>query len=256
MDTFEILTGQHVAIEYRPATIAQRLGALLIDELIKASCATAIILLFFTTEYIFYDEWAVVFFIVLLLPLFTYHFFFEWLMNGQTPGKRLLRIRVTNDDGSATRVGAYFLRWLLRPVDMTFGIGALFILFTRKQQCIGDLAAGTAVIQTRPRQENTFRPDRYTFPSNYTPDYPQAAGLTPGQARLIAGMLAAPPRRTDRARFQPLILKVCEALQLDDPFLPCEYPRDFLEAVLRDYHYGESEALKAGSEAPDTGFHY
>jgi len=91
--------------------------------------------------------------IVLLLLFFGFQWcyfnFFEWLWNGQTPGKRLLHLRVIKVDGSPVSGIDVLLRNLSRPVD-TLGpmglIGLLMIFINRKAQRLGDLMAQTLVI--------------------------------------------------------------------------------------------------------------
>ena len=95
--------------------------------------------------------------IVLLLLIFgfqaVYFSFFEWLWNGQTPGKRLLHLRVIKIDGTPVSGIDVLLRNLSRPID-TFGpmglIGLVMIFISRKAQRIGDLMAGTLVIHEVP----------------------------------------------------------------------------------------------------------
>ncbi len=78
-----------------------------------------------------------------------YFNFFEWLWNGQTPGKRLLHLRVIKVDGSPVSGVDVLLRNLSRPID-TLGpmglIGLLMIFVSRKAQRLGDLMARTLVI--------------------------------------------------------------------------------------------------------------
>ena len=74
---------------------------------------------------------------------------FEWMWNGQTPGKRLLHLRVIKVDGSPVSGIDVLLRNLSRPID-TLGpmglIGLLMIFVSRKAQRLGDLMARTLVI--------------------------------------------------------------------------------------------------------------
>ena len=74
---------------------------------------------------------------------------FEWIWNGQTPGKRLLHLRVIKVDGSPVSGIDVLLRNLSRPID-TLGpmglIGLLMIFVSRKAQRLGDLMARTLVI--------------------------------------------------------------------------------------------------------------
>jgi uncharacterized RDD family membrane protein YckC len=90
---------------------------------------------------------------VLMLLIFGFQWgyfnFFEWLWNGQTPGKRLLNLRVIKVDGSPVSAVDVLLRNLSRPID-TLGpmglIGLLMIFVSRKAQRLGDLMARTLVI--------------------------------------------------------------------------------------------------------------
>ncbi len=70
------------------------------------------------------------------------------MWQGQTPGKRLAKIRVIQDDGRLIGLQQATLRALTRSVDDTFFIGALLIMLAKKEQRLGDLLAGTIVIQT------------------------------------------------------------------------------------------------------------
>ena len=84
---------------------------------------------------------------------------FEWIWNGQTPGKRLLHLRVIKVDGSPVSGIDVLLRNLSRPID-TLGpmglIGLLMIFVTRKAQRLGDLMARTLVIHETPIDWSIF----------------------------------------------------------------------------------------------------
>ena len=82
------------------------------------------------------------------LVLFGYDTAFETLYSGRTPGKRLLGIRVVRMGGEPPGFLAAAIRNLLRLVDVgILPVGVLFILFTARNQRVGDLAAGTLVIR-------------------------------------------------------------------------------------------------------------
>ena len=90
---------------------------------------------------------------VLLLLIFGFQWgyfnLFEWMWNGQTPGKRLLHLRVIKVDGTPVSWIDILLRNLSRPID-TLGpmglIGLVMIFTSRKAQRLGDLMARTLVI--------------------------------------------------------------------------------------------------------------
>ena len=89
--------------------------------------------------------------LMLLIFGFQWVYFnlFEWGWNGQTPGKRLLNLRVIKADGSPVSGVDVLLRNLSRPID-TLGpmglIGLLMIFVSRKAQRLGDVMARTFVI--------------------------------------------------------------------------------------------------------------
>jgi uncharacterized RDD family membrane protein YckC len=89
--------------------------------------------------------------LILLVFGFQWGYFniFEWVWNGQTPGKRLLNLRVIKVDGSPVSGIDILLRNLSRPID-TLGpmglIGLLMIFVSRRSQRLGDLMARTIVI--------------------------------------------------------------------------------------------------------------
>ena len=91
----------------------------------------------------------------LLIVQFTvqwgYYVLFEALNDGQTPGKRLLRLRVVRDGGYSVTFSASAVRNLVRIVDMQPGplylVGTLGMLMSRSGKRLGDLAAGTIVVE-------------------------------------------------------------------------------------------------------------
>jgi len=237
MESIDILTGQNVIIRYRSATILQRAGARFLD-------------FFFIVSYLFliYNFFGLILkkplnsdvifiFILLWLPVLGYHFIFESVMGGKTPGKVIVKIKVTNIDGSTPGIGSYFMRWLFSPVDVYIlwgSIGALFILLTRNHQRLGDLAAGTVVVKTDPSLAFDLDESYYEFPDNYEPTFVHIDRLSGGQIALITDFLIEPKNKdaisnslTELANKVKSILNV--ESNLDD--------RRFLETILRDYNY-------------------
>ncbi|GIV94214.1 MAG: hypothetical protein KatS3mg056_2923 [Chloroflexus sp.] len=78
-----------------------------------------------------------------------YFVFFEWIWNGQTPGKRLLRLRVLREGGRPVDIGAIVVRNLMRAIDflpLLYGIGLVTMFVDRYHRRLGDLTAGTVVV--------------------------------------------------------------------------------------------------------------
>jgi uncharacterized RDD family membrane protein YckC len=91
-----------------------------------------------------------IFFFIGFAIYIGYFVFFETLWFGQTPGKRIAKIRVVRDDGRLIGLQQATLRALLRPFDETLFIGAFLIMLGNREKRLGDLAAGTIVIQAQP----------------------------------------------------------------------------------------------------------
>jgi uncharacterized RDD family membrane protein YckC len=154
-------TPESVELEFTLAGIGNRAYALLIDYLVWG----LLLIGFFITWAIFSSQlleaieklvgtnrqlelWLVA--IQLLISFFIYVGYFvvfETLWQGQTPGKRFAKIRVICDDGKPIRLQQSTLRSLLRPVDDLFFLGVFFIVLGKREKRIGDLVAGTLVIQ-------------------------------------------------------------------------------------------------------------
>jgi uncharacterized RDD family membrane protein YckC len=85
-----------------------------------------------------------------------YGILMEWLWRGQTIGKRMLRLRVIDQQGLRIRFNQIVMRNLLRFVDILpacYLLGGLCALFHPRMQRLGDIAAGTLVISTPPLAE-------------------------------------------------------------------------------------------------------
>ncbi len=79
-----------------------------------------------------------------------YYIFFEYIWNGQTPGKRWVHIRVVRTDGSPAGLGEVVIRNLVRIIDFLpsgYGLGLLVMFFSHQARRLGDLAAGTLVVK-------------------------------------------------------------------------------------------------------------
>jgi uncharacterized RDD family membrane protein YckC len=78
-----------------------------------------------------------------------YRIFFEWYWQGQTLGKKLLRLRVMDEQGLRLQFSQVVIRNLMRAVDSLPGlylIGGLICLFSKRAQRLGDFVANTIVV--------------------------------------------------------------------------------------------------------------
>ena len=111
-----IITGQFVRISQTPASIGERLIALIIDYFLIGlylySTITLIAKLHLPSGFNLFF-----FLFIVYLPILGYSFLCEMFNHGQSFGKRLMNIRVVKLDGSTPSIGSYLLRWLLFIVD-------------------------------------------------------------------------------------------------------------------------------------------
>jgi uncharacterized membrane protein SpoIIM required for sporulation/uncharacterized RDD family membrane protein YckC len=165
-DPFDLMlqveTPEQIAFSYSVAGIGSRAAAALLDMLIFGGVLTVITLaLFFISISVVGRKHgtateAAWFFAIYLLIQFAvfwgYYVFFEGLWDGQTPGKRLMRLRVVRDGGYSVTFGASAVRNLVRFVDMLplpplYLVGLVSAAFSPARKRLGDIAAGTFVVK-------------------------------------------------------------------------------------------------------------
>jgi uncharacterized RDD family membrane protein YckC len=117
---------------------------------------------------------------------FGYFIAFEAFWNGQTPGKKLLGIRVVRDGGFPVDLGASVVRNLVRVGELIFGYYALAAassLLSKENKRLGDYAAGTLVV----RDASIQLPEERVPPSE--PVYGATRYLSGEERGLIARFL-------------------------------------------------------------------
>ena len=184
------ITGQHVCIHQTAATIMQRIIAFGLDALIiiLAVSLMNVILRDSTFLYTHYSIYNITYFVttvsILAYPLWTEYFF-----NGQTLGKRIMKIRVVCLDGSRPPFRAFMIRWTLLLVELPTGLGIIFAIFNKNSQRIGDMAAGTAVVQVSSFDVPQILQNMSFALKGYTPTYPEASNLSVRQMEVMSRVL-------------------------------------------------------------------
>lgn len=153
-NTVEIVTPENIAFRYQVAGPFRRLPAYLIDLVIR----TVVVMILtaiaaFTSALLglasagFGDALMLVGWFLLA---WFYGGLFETFWNGQTPGKRMLQIRVLSVDGQPINGLQAVLRNVLRAIDMQPGVfylvGLIAAMMNDRFQRLGDLACGTMVV--------------------------------------------------------------------------------------------------------------
>ena len=160
-ETLDIQTPENVAFGYQIAGIGSRFLASLLDTLI-VGLLQIVILVVLTLVIRAFDSSAfadqisawvyAIFGLVAAIFYWGYYVFFEMLWNGQTPGKRWVGLRVIRSDGTPITLSEALIRNLARLVDFlpaAYGIGIVTMFIDKQSRRLGDLAAGTLVVQDR-----------------------------------------------------------------------------------------------------------
>jgi uncharacterized RDD family membrane protein YckC len=186
-ETLIIETPERVQLEFALASIGNRFLAVAIDHFIQFLSMFIIIWVMLSLAgYSSSDvvdasdkvltempKWVTAILIIALFLTFAGYFIvFEWLWNGQTPGKRLLKLRVIREDGRPLTLWEAIARNLLRIGDAVpgfiipvYSVGLIVIFLSNRDQRLGDIFAGTVVIRERSDEAPTFKE---TFSSRIT----------------------------------------------------------------------------------------
>ncbi len=161
-----IETPEQIELRYNLAGIGSRFYAALLDT----SLLLVIIFLgFFVTYYTQFElvsllgNWlAAISGLVVFALFWGYYMIFEITMNGQSPGKRALGLRVIKEGGYPISFADSAIRNLVRIIDFLpigYGVGLLSMLMNKNWRRLGDLAAGTLVIKdsAKSKKPRTFR---------------------------------------------------------------------------------------------------
>lgn len=156
LDTVKIAeTPEGVELKLTCVSFYARSLAWLIDALIQA----AVIILFLFVLPGLGDFGMGLLFIIMFFLHWLYPVFFEIYFQGQTPGKKVMKIQVLLIDGTMVNWGASLLRNLLRTVDFLpffYAVGVVTMLMSRDFRRLGDLAANTIVVYKQELQEKVI----------------------------------------------------------------------------------------------------
>ena len=151
-----ILSSQGIRIHQEPASFAARLAAFSIDFILMG-IAWSVLFATYGAGLLSGMNNVMAIILVILIP-YLYPLISETVASGQTLGKKLLHIRVVDLEGGGPKISAFILRWLILPLDVfgSAGIGPLCVFFTKRQQRLGDLVAGTWVVRTQEYEKVDF----------------------------------------------------------------------------------------------------
>ncbi|EKB55943.1 RDD family protein [Bergeyella zoohelcum] len=240
MSEITINTSQNVNIIFNTASIGERMIAFGIDMVIKAAYLFSIYFLIdlFNINFMGTDlEW-LAFIIILMSPLIFYTLVSELLMEGQTIGKRIMKIKVIKIDGYQAYFSDYLLRWFFRLIDVYSNggaIGLITMISSKYNQRLGDLSTGTAVISLK-NKVNISHTILQEIADDYIPAFPQVLALSDHDINIIKTHYQNAITHNDMIVIQKLANKIQSVMKLDDRYIPMK-PNEFIQKILQDYNH-------------------
>ena len=159
--TIDVETPELVVLSYTIAGVGSRALAALIDSLLCIATIIGIVVAVGEltpastsgqSKPSFFDAWATaIITLAVFCVLWGYYVLFEGLADGQTPGKRILRLRVVRDGGYSVTFGASAIRNIVRLIDIQpvflYAVGIVSVILNKSGKRVGDIVAGTIVVR-------------------------------------------------------------------------------------------------------------
>ena len=242
MTQLSVNTTQNVNINFTAASIGARMLAVLVDFVIQAAYLIFVFWIIFDLMGLGnaisgWDNWsrgAVL--ILFTLPVMFYTLTLESIFEGQTLGKRLLKIKVVKIDGYQAGFGDYLIRWVFRLVDILSNsgvVGLIAIVVTEKSQRLGDITAGTSVI-TLNHKVTISSTILQEIDEQYQPVYPLVIKLSDNDVRIVKETFETILKSQDPVMLHKLRVKIETVTGIRNQ---SGNDHDFIRTVLKDYNY-------------------
>ncbi|QLC65617.1 RDD family protein [Flavobacterium sp. LPB0248] len=242
MSELSINTTQNVKINFIAASVGERLGAFFIDLFIVICYITALSIILFDwlqldRLMVNLDGWSRgAIFLLLYSPVIVYSLVLESVFEGQSLGKKLLKIKVVKIDGYQAGFGDYLIRWFFRVIDFFtfFGLpGLISVITSQKSQRLGDMAAGTAVITLKNRI-NISHTILEEIGEAYVPTYPLVIKLSDNDMRIIKETFQKAVAKNDHEIIYKLVAKIESVTGIKNQ---SGNNSDFIRVILKDYNF-------------------
>ncbi len=253
MPEIQISTPFNIDIEFEIAAFHKRLLAYCIDFILLVLYMYSILFLLFGGFRVGEGSYGFVL-IILVLPMLSYTMLSELWMNGQTIGKKIFRIKVVSLDGGEPTLGQYALRWFMRFYEWAFIIFFLFwgngivgiiwliiggitsiiiISISPKSQRLGDIVAGTVVVETSSKLTVDDTIFMVVTPTDYKVKFPEVMRLSDRDINTIKNVINQAKKSDTYNMCNRIAIKVQDVLKVSTDM----YAMDFLEKLMEDYNY-------------------
>ncbi len=256
MPIVQINTAFNVGLDFEIAAFHKRLLAYIIDFVI-------LVIYLYTMKFVLYEvlnlseENTIGLDILLIsIPMLFYSLLTEVLMNGQTLGKKIMQIRVISLEGGEPTLGQFMLRWITKFFEWPFLFGYIYavsvaiffyamitgflgiavviiILSTKKNQRLGDIAAGTVIVDAKSFMSihDTIFVNINT--NNYKVSHPEVMRLSDNDINTIKTVLTQARKNHNHDICMRVEYKIKEVLKIESKLSSI----DFLEKLLEDYNF-------------------
>ncbi|MBV7441222.1 RDD family protein [Weeksellaceae bacterium TAE3-ERU29] len=242
MNYIQINTSQNVNLKFQVASIGKRMLAFILDWVFKG--AYIIILAYIAFEIFNIDAFlaqvdsfsAIAIVTIALSPIVFYTLVSESLMEGQTPGKKIIGIKVIKIDGYQAKFSDYLIRWFFAIIDIYFStalVGITSFILSKNTQRLGGIASGTAVIDLK-NNININHTILQEVSVDYKPQFQQVLLLSDNDMQIIKTHFQDGLKRKDYKIIKKLALKIKEITQINNTNLN---DKDFIERIIKDYNY-------------------
>lgn len=260
MSIIQIATPFNIDLEFEIAEFHKRLFAYLIDFFVMIIYLVVMKNLYYggfdrVSESVLESRLGIDI-LTISLPMLLYSLVSELLMHGQSIGKKIMGIRVISLEGGEPTLGQYLIRWMFRVWEWPFLFGYIFyttgnilaytlvtgffgivvviiIAVSKKSQRLGDLAANTAVVNTRSKlsvQDTIFME---VTQADYIVRFPEVLRLTDRDINTIKNVVNQFHKTHKSDTSTRVARKVQDVLKISTDM----YAIDFLEKLLADYNY-------------------
>ena len=264
MSIIKVPTSFNIDVEFEIPEFYRRLLALVIDWVILifyGKIAGALLNALYRgssysdVDWIYDLHWITI--VVFWVPILLYFLICEITMNGQTVGKKIMALRIVNENGGKASISQFLIRWVTRDIWLCLALinsaflesktealimvlavigymitDIVMVIASKKGQRLGDLLARTILIRINTRasiEETIFQ----EVADTYKPQFPQIMQLSDRDINAIKSILETSRKKGDLGMADAASGKIKTHLNIQTNLDPYE----FLSVLLKDYNY-------------------
>lgn len=256
MGIIQIGTVFNIDLEFEIAEFHKRLLAYIIDFVLLVIYLVTMKNILYKSFLLNFDESAGMDILIISLPMLLYSLLAELWFNGQTLGKKIMSIRVISLEGGEPTFGQYLLRWITRFFEWPFffgyiaystanlvvyaiitgmlGVAVIIIIsISNKNQRLGDMIAGTVVVNTRSALTLADTVFMQIDKKDYKVFFPEVMRLSDRDINTIKMVLTQAAKSNNYDMCHRVSMKIKEVLHIQSDM----HVDQFLEKLLADYNY-------------------